>query len=85
MPLPAWMQSRQAPQGDTWNGQTLRPRTRITAPLPDQIHYRIYDQNGRLLSFNSTNSLGSLAADIATTAREHPTARLNVVQYDGPA
>jgi hypothetical protein len=70
---------------DIWNGQPLPDRKRVSKPLAEQIHYRLYDQNGQLLSFNSTNSLASLAADIATTAREHPNARLNVVQYDGPA
>lgn len=49
---------------DTWNGQPLPERKRISKPLADQIHYRLYDQAGRLLSFNSTNSLASLVADI---------------------
>lgn len=70
---------------DIWNGKTLPDRNRISKPLVEQIHYRLYDQNGQLLSFNSTNSLASVVADIATTAREHPTARINAVQYDGPA
>lgn len=69
---------------DTWNGQPLPDRKRLSRPLPEQIHYRLYDQTGRLLSFNSTNSLASLAADIEATAREYPGARLNIVQYDGP-
>lgn len=70
---------------DMWNGRPLPERKRTSKPLPEQIHYRLYDQAGRLLSFNSTNSLASLVADIATTAREHPTARINAVQYEGPA
>ncbi|MFF3928241.1 hypothetical protein [Streptomyces hirsutus] len=71
---------------DVWNGQPLPERRPINRPLAGEIHYRLYDQRtGRLLSFNSTNSLASLVADIATTAREHPDARINAVQYDGPA
>lgn len=69
---------------DVWNGQPLLDRNRISKPLAEQIHYRLYDQTGRLLSFNSTNSLGSLVADIENTAREHPAARIRAVQYDGP-
>lgn len=70
---------------DTWNGQRLPDRQRLQQPLTDQIHYRLYDQRGQLLSFNSTNSLASLVADVVATAREHPTARIHAVQYDGPA
>ena len=71
---------------DSWNGQPLSDRKRINRPLPEQIHYRLYDQRTRqLLSFNSTNSLASLAADIASTQLEHPTARIDIAQYDGPA
>jgi hypothetical protein len=70
---------------DMWNGKPLPDRKRLSGPLPEQIHYRLYDQTGRLLSFNSTNSLASLVADIEITAREYPTARINAVQYDGPA
>lgn len=70
---------------DTWNGQPLPDRKCLNRPFPEQIHYRLYDQTGKLLSFNSTNSLASLVADVETTAREHPNARINAVQYDGPA
>lgn len=70
---------------DVWNGQPLPDRNRISKPLAEQIHYRLYDQTGRLLSFNSTNSLASLVADVEATAREHLNARINAVQYDGPA
>lgn len=70
---------------DVWNGKPLPARNRISRPLAEQIHYRLYDHTGRLLSFNSTNSLASLVADITTTAREHPAARIRAVQYDGPA
>lgn len=71
---------------DVWNGTTLPTRRPVSKPLPDQIHYRLYDQNTRrLLSFNTTNSLASLVADITNTAREHPAARIDVIQYDGPA
>lgn len=70
---------------DMWNGKPLPERRRLSGPLAEQIHYRLYDQAGQLLSFNSTNSLASLVADIANTAREHPTVRINAVQYDGPA
>ena len=71
---------------DLWNGKPLPERRAVRKPLADQIHYRLYDQRTRtLLSFNSTNSLGSLVADVAFTAREHPTAKIGIVQYDGPA
>ncbi|MGY0062828.1 hypothetical protein ACWY4P_40885 [Streptomyces sp. LZ34] len=71
---------------DLWNGQPLPERNPVRKPLADQIHYRLYDQRTRaLISFNSTNSLASLVADVAITAREHPTAKISVVQYDGPA
>ncbi|WP_458089458.1 hypothetical protein [Streptomyces malaysiensis] len=71
---------------DLWNGQPLPDRRPVRKPLTDQIHYRLYDHRTRtLLSFNSTNSLASLVADVAITAREHPTAKISVVQYDGPA
>ncbi|GHD70039.1 hypothetical protein GCM10010317_076480 [Streptomyces mirabilis] len=69
---------------DTWNGQPLPDRKRISKPLAGQIHYRLYDQNGQLLSFNSTNSLASLVADVEITAREHPTAKITLAQFDGP-
>jgi hypothetical protein len=71
---------------DVWNDQPLSNRHPISRPLVEEIHYRLYDQRtGRLLSFNSTNSLASLVADVATTARENPDARIAAVQYDGPA
>lgn len=71
---------------DLWNGEPLPDRRPVRKPLADQIHYRLYDQRTRtLLSFNSTNSLASLVADVTITAREHPTAKISVVQYDGPA
>lgn len=71
---------------DIWNGKPLPNRKPHSAPLPAQIHYRLHDQRTRqLLSFNSTNSLASLVTDVATTAREHPNARITVTQYDGPA
>ncbi|MFF0166781.1 hypothetical protein [Streptomyces prasinus] len=57
----------------------------MSRPLAEEIHYRLYDQAGRLLSFNSTNSLASLVADVAVTAREYPAGRITAVQYDGPA
>ncbi|MEW2267884.1 hypothetical protein [Streptomyces sp. NPDC047868] len=70
---------------DIWNGNPLPDRRRISKPLAEQIHYRLYDQNGKLLSFNSTNSLASLAADLEITARENPTAKITITQFDGPA
>jgi hypothetical protein len=70
---------------DIWNGQPLRERRQLSRPLPDEIHYRLYDQHGTLLSFNSTNSLASLVADIEITVRENPTSKITAVQYDGPA
>ena len=70
---------------DTWNGTPLPDRKRVSRPLAEQIHYRLYDQSGKLLSFNSTNSLASLAADVEMTAREHPTAKITIAQFDGPA
>lgn len=70
---------------DAWHGRPLATRKQITQPLHGQIHYRLYDQTGQLLSFNSTNSLDSLVADIEMTVREHPYARIRVAQFDGPA
>jgi hypothetical protein len=67
---------------DTWNGAVLPERSPVATPT---IHYRIYDQGGRLLSFNSTNSLDAIAADVLQTQREHPNARLRIQQVDGPA
>ncbi|GHH87835.1 hypothetical protein [Streptomyces capitiformicae] len=71
---------------DIWNGKELPSRNSVHEPLSEDIHYRLYDQNtGRLLSFNSTNSLGAVAGDIADTQREHPAAKVVFVRYDGPA
>lgn len=85
MPLPAWMNSRHGAardDRDVWNGKPL-PSRRVRH---DEIHYRIYDaRTGELLSFNSTNSLDSLAADVLQTQAENPNSRLRLVQYDGPA
>ncbi|MDK1473636.1 hypothetical protein QNO07_09410 [Streptomyces sp. 549] len=67
---------------DTWNGKPLPVRRQAITP---EIHYRIHDQTGQLLSFNSTNSLDMLAADVLHTQRAHPTARLRITTYDGPA
>ncbi|MFL4491543.1 hypothetical protein ACJ6WD_09815 [Streptomyces sp. VTCC 41912] len=85
MPLPAWMNSRRGAardDRDVWNGKSL-PARRVRH---DEIHYRIYDaRTGDLLSFNSTNALDSLAADVLRTQAENPSSRLRLVQYDGPA
>jgi hypothetical protein len=70
---------------DTWNGQPLPERKRRGGPLAEDIHYRLYDQAGKLLSFNSTNDLNSIVADVERVAREHPTARIHAVKFDGPA
>jgi hypothetical protein len=71
---------------DTWNGEPLPDRNRVQQPLPETIHYRLYDQRTRkLLSFNSTNSLGSIVTDVARTQLEHPDAKIIAVQFDGPA
>lgn len=67
---------------DIWNGTALPERRPVATPT---IHYRIYDQAGRLLSFNSTNSLSSIANDVLRTQNEHPRARLHLVHLDGPA
>lgn len=67
---------------DTWHGRPLPERgTAYT-----EIHYRLYDRRtNRLLSFNSTNSIDALVTDVLRTQREHPTARIVAVEYDGPA
>lgn len=67
---------------DTWRGRPLPERgTAYT-----EIHYRLYDgHTNRLLSFNSTNSIDALVTDVLRTQREHPTARIVAVEYDGPA
>ncbi|MFD7705661.1 hypothetical protein [Streptomyces sp. NPDC059786] len=67
---------------DIWNGQSL-PERNITHT---DLSYRLYDgRTGTLLSFNSTNSLGSLVADVLRTQQENPDARIVAVEYDGPA
>lgn len=71
---------------DIWNGQKLSDRKPLSKPLAEQIHYRLYDRRTRqLLSFNSTNSFASVVEDISRTQREHPTAQIIAVRYDGPA
>lgn len=70
---------------DAWNGQPLQDRKRVTGPLAEQIHYRLYGRTGKLLSFNSTNSLASLVADIEITVRENPTEKITLARFDGPA
>ncbi|MCL8016882.1 hypothetical protein [Streptomyces sp. AS02] len=87
MPLPAWMKSHRPSQTgdrkpDIWNGKALQDRN-ITHT---DINYRLYDRRtGTLLSFNSTNSLNSLVADVLRTRDENPTAQIVAVEYDGPA
>ncbi|MGW2048580.1 hypothetical protein ACWCPF_25865 [Streptomyces sp. NPDC001858] len=67
---------------DTWNGQPL-PNRRVKHT---NINYRLYDRRtGRLLSFNSTNSLDSLVTDVLRTQQEHPNATITAIEYDGPA
>lgn len=68
------------------------PDIRNGKPLPARnvthttINYRLYDRRtGTLLSFNSTNSLGSLVTDVLRTRDENPTAQIVAVDYDGPA
>jgi TolB-like protein len=71
---------------DMWQGRPLPERRRVSGPLTDQIHYRLYDRRTMaVVSFNSTNSFESIVADIANTQREHPNAQIIAVQYDGPA
>jgi hypothetical protein len=84
MPLPAWMAGHrpQTSKPDVWNGKPL-PQRNVTHT---NISYRLYDgRTGELLSFNSTNSIGSLVDDVLRTQQEHPTARITAVEYDGPA
>lgn len=88
MPLPAWMKGHIEPptetrrQPDVWNGKPL-PGRNVTHT---NINYRLYDRRtGTLLSFNSTNSLDALAADVLRTRDENPTAQICAVEYDGPA
>jgi hypothetical protein len=87
MPLPAWMKGHLAPQSsdrqpDMWNGKPL-PESNVTHT---DINYRLYDRRtGTLLSFNTTNSLNSLVADVLRTRDENPTAQIVAVEYDGPA
>ncbi|WP_370667055.1 hypothetical protein [Streptomyces sp. IBSBF 2507] len=87
MPLPAWMKGHLAtraddPQPDVWNGKPLPARN----PTHTNINYRLYDRRtGTLLSFNTTNSLNSLVADVLRTHDENPTAQIVAVEYDGPA
>ena len=67
---------------DIWNGKAL-PDRRITYT---NINYRLYDgRTGKLLSFNSTNSIDGLVTDVLRTQAENPTARIHAVEYDGPA
>ena len=82
LPSPDASQPRAAvTSGDVWNGKQLPDRKVITSG----IHYRIYSVSGVLLSFNSTNSLTSLAHDVLRTQREYPGTVLHLVRYDGPA
>jgi hypothetical protein len=84
MPLPAWMAGHRpkTSKPDMWNGKPL-PVRNITYT---DLNYRLYDgRTGALLSFNSTNSIGSLVADVLRTRDENPTAHIVAVEYDGPA
>lgn len=67
---------------DIWNGKLLPDRN----VAHTNINYRLYDRRtGKLLSFNSTNSLDGLVTDVLRTQAEHPTAQITAVEYDGPA
>ncbi|MEU1071910.1 MULTISPECIES: hypothetical protein [unclassified Streptomyces] len=67
---------------DMWNGKPLPKRGREYT----EIHYRLYDRRtGKLLSFNSTNSIDSIVTDVLRTQSENPTAKIYAVEYDGPA
>ena len=67
---------------DMWNGKPLPERGRENT----LIHYRLYDgRTGKLLSFNSTNSIDAVVADVLRTQQEHPDAQIYGVEYDGPA
>ncbi|MEU6990349.1 hypothetical protein ABZ953_06760 [Streptomyces sp. NPDC046465] len=86
MPLPAWKKGRLAAEAnnrpDVWNGKALPDRN----VSHTNINYRLYDRRtGTLLSFNSTNSLDCLVADVLRTRDENPTAQIVAVEYDGPA
>jgi hypothetical protein len=67
---------------DTWNGKPLPKRgLKYT-----DINYRLYDRRtGKLLSFNSTNSVDCIVTDVLRTQQENPTAQIYAVEYDGPA
>ncbi|MFH9812499.1 hypothetical protein ACH4NO_18125 [Streptomyces olivaceus] len=72
----------QVTMADTWNGKPLPVRCQTHTNL----HYRLYDRRtGKLLSFNSTNSIDSLVADVLRTQQENPSAQITAVEYDGPA
>lgn len=89
MAKPAWLPSQldyrartaeAAP--DMWEGKAL-PDRNVTHT---NINYRLYDRRtGTLLSFNSTNSIAALVADVLRTRDENPTAQITAVEYDGPA
>lgn len=95
MPMPtkpAWLydppatQTATAPSNDgapdMWNGKPL-PQRNVTHT---NLNYRLYDgRTNTLLSFNSTNSIGSLVDDVLRTRDENPTAHIVAVEYDGPA
>lgn len=67
---------------DMWNGEPLPER----GVAHTDLNYRLYDRRtGTLLSFNSTNSVDALAADVLRTQKEHPDAAICAVEYDGPA
>ncbi|MGW1950257.1 hypothetical protein ACWCRC_38885 [Streptomyces sp. NPDC001940] len=67
---------------DVWKGKRL-PDRNVTHT---NINYRLYDgRDGRLLSFNSTNSIDSLVTDVLRTQQEHIDAQIVAVEYDGPA
>lgn len=96
MPLPAWMKGHPgAPRTGTYNTPaepTATPDMWEGKALPvrnvthTNLNYRLYDgRTGTLLSFNSTNSLNSVVADVLRTRDENPTARIVAVEYDGPA
>lgn len=92
---PAWLYGKTAPapapqtataeptrKPDMWEGKAL-PVRNVTHT---DLNYRLYDgRTGTLLSFNSTNSLNSVVADVLRTRDENPTARIVAVEYDGPA
>lgn len=67
---------------DIWNGKQLPERgLKYT-----DINYRLYDRRtGKLLSFNSTNSVDCIVTDVLRTQQENPNAQIYAVEYDGPA